>query len=82
MRGVYRRRVMGAFNVAVAVPEGANVEAGVAAAMDPHRHITHNWYAIGGYDWPAIAAYVDPDGNWIDGPPPAGVPTIIVRCKG
>lgn len=73
---------MSAYNVAVAVPKGADVPAAVEAAMSPHRYEEFDWYAIGGYDWPEIAAYVDPDGHWNEGPPPDGVPTVIVRCKG
>lgn len=66
---------MGAFNVAVAAED-------VAAAMEPYRYREWNWYAVGGYDWPEIAAYVDAEGRWAEGPPPPNVPVTIVRCKG
>lgn len=67
---------MAAFNVAI------HAALNPGAAMAPHRGTEWDWYAVGGYDWPEVAAFIDSDGCWNEGPPPAGMPVIVLRCKG
>lgn len=74
---------MGAFNLAVVIPDNETVdhEQFVANAMDPYRGTEWYWYSFERLQWPKIYAHIDSLGRWVVGMPPEGLPVVVVCCK-
>lgn len=85
---------MGQFNALIAVKSAATyIEANLSIELErvlaPWKTGPFDWYAIGVTDW-HFAAYLHPNGEWIDDGPidpaainiPDGYVLVPIRCHG